>query len=128
MNYIYINKSNGRKFVLDPCITCGDKVCVIDMINCEHKFLSPKTLKRNYSKTVTEDYVVEVVAFTGMKLGMFMVSHTCTNEMVVFTKSNKCLVFDADLGIQTNAKNPKFANKMIDTHNYTEHSLNWVLN
>lgn len=126
MNYIYTNKSNGRRFFLNPEINMGDKVCLTDMATCEDKFLSPKTLKRNYTKDIWEEEVAEVVAFTGMKLGMFKLFYF-NGVWMVWTKSRKCLEFDAD-GNQTNAKNPKFANKIQISYGFSEMALNWALN
>jgi hypothetical protein len=128
MNYIYINTRDNRQYILNPMITMGEKVCLVDMANCEDKFVSLKTLKRWYSKTITEQPVVELRAFTGMKIGLFRAElATNTNTLYLWTKQNKLLTFDLDMGNQTNAKNPKFANRIHDTYDFLESSLNWVL-
>lgn len=128
MNYIYINTRDNRQYILNPMITMGEKVCLVDMANCEDKFVSLKTLKRWYSKTITEQPVVELRAFTGMKIGLFRAElATNTNTLYLWTKQNKLLTFDPDMGNQTNAKNPKFANRIHDTYDFLESSLKWVL-
>ena len=128
MNYIYTNTRDGKKYILNPQINMGDKVCLVDMSSCEDKFVSPKTLKRWYTKDVTNDSVVEIRAFTGMKLGLFrVIGVDCGNNLVVWTKNNKCLLFDPDMGNQTNANNPKFANRVYQTYNFLECSLEWAL-
>lgn len=128
MNYIYTHICDNRQYILNPMITIGEKVCLVDMANCEDKFVSPNTLKRWYNKTVTEQPVVELRAFTGMKIGLFRAELSLnTNTLYLWTKQNKFLTFDPDTGNQTNAKNPKFANRIHDTYDFLESSLNWVL-
>lgn len=128
MNYIYTNTRDNRQYVLNPMVTMDEKVCLVDMASCEDKFVSPKTLKRWYSKTVTEQPVVELRAFTGMKIGLFRAElATNTNTLYLWTKQNKLLTFDPDMGTQTNAKNPKFANRIHNTYDFLESSLKWVL-
>lgn len=128
MNYIYTNTRDNRQYILNPMITMGEKVCLVDMANCEDKFVSPKTLKRWYSKTMTDDIIVELRAFTGMKLGLFRVSGcSLDGKLIVWTKNNKCLTFDPDMGNQTNAKNPKFANRVYQDYNFMECTLRWAL-
>lgn len=128
MNYIYTNTRNNRQYVLDPQTTMGEKVCLVDMATCEDKFVSVKTLKRRYSKTVTNQLVVELRAFTGMKIGLFRADFAPNTKTVyLWTKQNKLLTFDPDMGNQTNSKNPKFANRIHNTYDFLESSLNWVL-
>ena len=128
MNYIYTNTRDNRQYILNPMITMGEKVCLVDMASCEDKFVSPKTLKRWYSKTVIEQPVVELRAFTGMKIGLFRSELGLnTNTLYLWTKQNKLLTFDPDMGTQTNAKNPKFANRIHNPYDFLKSSLNWVL-
>lgn len=128
MNYIYTNTRDNRQYILNPMVTMGEKVCLVDMANCEDKFVSPRTLKRWYSKTVTEQPVVELRAFTGMKIGLFRAELSLnTNTLYLWTKSNKLLTFDSHIGVQINAKNPRFANKIENTYDFLESTLNWVL-
>lgn len=128
MNYIYTNTRDNRQYILNPMITMGEKVCLVDMASCEDTFVSPKTLKRWYNKTVTEQPVVELRAFTGMKIGLFRAELALnTNTLYLWTKQNKFLTFDPGTGTQTNAKNPKFANRIHSTYDFLESSLKWVL-
>ena len=128
MNYIYTNTRNNRQYVLDPQITMGEKVCLVDMATCEDKFVSPKTLKRWYSKTVVDGIVVQVEAFTGMRLGLFRVyGADCNGNLIIWTKGDKCLLFNPETGKQTNAKSPKFANRIGTEYYFMESTLDWVL-
>lgn len=128
MNYIYTNTRDGKKYILNPQINMGDKVCLVDMSSCEDKFVSPRTLKRWYTKDITNDIVVEIRAFTGMKIGLFrVIGVNCSGELTVWTKSNKCLLFNPETGEQTNAKNPKFANKIGTEYCFMESTLYWAL-
>lgn len=128
MNYIYTNTRDNRQYILNPMITMGEKVCLVDMASCEDKFVSPKTLKRWYSKTVTEQPVVELRAFTGMKIGLFRAEFdTNVNTMYIWTKSNKLLTFDSHIGVQINAKNPRFANKIGSTYDFLKSTLEWAI-
>ena len=109
---IYTNRRDNRQYVLEAQLTQGDKVCLIDMKTGEHKFTAPSTLKRWYSKTeVSAVAYVTVSAFTGMKIGVFE-AHLINGFIEVFTKKGATLQFDPKTGIQTNARNPKFANKI----------------
>ena len=128
MNYIYTSNRDGKRYILNPEITMGSKICLVDMATCEDKFVSVNTLKRWYSKTVTNQLVVELRAFTGMKIGLFCADFaTNTKTVYLWTKQNKLLTFDPDMGNQTNSKNPKFANRIHNTYDFLESSLNWVL-
>ena len=129
MNYIYTNTRDNKRYILQPEISMGEKVCLIDMASCGYKFVSPKTLKRWYIKNETNDMVVELRAFTGMKLGLYRANHALNTDKVYFyTKSDKLLVFDYKTRMQTNAKNPKFANKINNVYEFTYTALNWALN
>lgn len=111
MNYIYTNTRNNRQYVLDPQTTMGEKVCLVDMTTCEDKFVSVKTLKRWYSKTVTNQLVVELRAFTGMLIGTFKVEKETKTTITVKTAKGK-LKFDKETGIQLDSNNQKFANRI----------------
>ena len=66
----------------------------------------------NYIKPAPEaPTTVEVKAFTGMVIGTFEITGSTATTLEVTTKKGK-LVFDRKTGIQTNAKNPKFANRI----------------
>lgn len=126
MNYIYTNTRNKKQYLLQPEIAMGDKLCLIDMRSCEYKFVVSRTLKRGYSKEVTKETVVELRAFTGMRLGLFRAS-ALGGDLAVWTKSGNCLTFDPYTGEQTNAKNFRYANRIGFAYDFTETSLNWVL-
>lgn len=127
MNYIFTNTRDNRTYLLNPEITCGNKVCLVDMTTCEDKFVSVSTLKRWYSKSVSNSPVVQVKAFTGMNIGLYLAETNRHGELMVWTKKNALLSFDPDMGTQTNAKNPKFANKVTNTYNWMQVSLDWAL-
>lgn len=59
----------------------------------------------------TKTVKVALQAFTGMFIGEFEATKTATTITVVTKKST--LTFDAKTLLQTNAKNPKFANKIV---------------
>lgn len=128
MNYIYTNNRDGKQYILNPEINKPGKVCLVGMASCEDKFVSVKTLKRWYSKTAVDGIVVRVEAFTGMKLGLFRVyGADCNGNLIVWTKNDKCLLFNPETGKQTNAKNPKFANRIGTEYYFMESTLDWVL-
>lgn len=57
---------------------------------------------------------VDIVAFTGMKIGTFTAHlDSETGHYIVHTKQNKELIFDIHTGLQLNAKNPKFGNRVV---------------
>ena len=115
---IYRNTRDDKYYVLDDMITQGEKVCLVPMDKrTEDKFVSPSTLKRWYTKVQEVPYIVEVKAFTGMKLGLFEATKRDGN-IEVWTKDNKLLVFDPSTDKQINAKNPKFANKLGSTYGW----------
>lgn len=108
---IYKDKRTDKLFVLDELITMGEKVCLVPFDKGEDKFVSPSTLKRWFCKWDEAPFIIEVRAFTGMKIGLFKPVTYNRESVTVLTKDNKFLDFDAKTGEQTNAKNPKFANK-----------------
>lgn len=115
---IYRNTRDDKYYVLDDMITQGEKVCLVPMDKrTDDKFVSPNTLKRWYTKVREVPYIVEVKAFTGMKLGLFEATKRDGN-IEVWTKDNKLLVFDLSTDKQINAKNPKFANKLGSTYGW----------
>ena len=128
MNYIYTSNRDGKRYILNPEITMSSKICLVDMATCEDKFVSVNTLKRWYSKTITNQLVVELRAFTGMKIGLFCADFAPNTKTVyLWTKQNKLLTFDPETGVQANAKNPKFANKIGADYSFMQSSLDWAL-
>lgn len=109
---IYTNRRDNRQYVLEEQLIQGNKSCLIDRQTGEHKFVAESTLKRWYSKEeVPAVRFVTVSAFTGMNLGMY-VANMVDGLVQVYTKKGATLQFDPNTGIQTNARNPKFANKI----------------
>lgn len=127
MNFIYTSSRDNRRYLLNPQLHMGNKVCLVDLITAEDKFVSPRTLKRWYSLTRTEDIFVQIKAFTGMNIGLYPIKAASETELYVITKSGKALWFDASTLKQTNAKNPKFANKVGIDYNYLESTLEWAV-
>lgn len=115
---IYKDKRTNKLFVLNDMITMGDKLCLVPMDKGEDKFVSPSTLKRWYTKWEETPYIVEIRAFTGMKIGLFKATKGDDGLLNVWTKSDKLLQFDAQTDKQVNAKNPKFANKIGMTYGW----------
>lgn len=109
---IYKDKRTEKLYVLNDMITMGEKVCMVPMDKGEDKFVSPSTLKRWYTKWEEAPYIIEVKAFTGMKIGLFKATKNDDGLLEVWTKAGKLMTFDGKSGTQTNAKNPKFANKI----------------
>ena len=108
---IYKDKRTEKLYVMNEMLTMGEKVCMVPMDKSEDKFVSPSTLKRWYIKWEEAPYIVEVQAFTGMKIGLFKATKNAEGNLEVWTKTNH-LVFDLKTDKQINAKNPKFANKL----------------
>lgn len=113
---IYTNTRDNTQYVLEPSITQGDKLCLISLKNGEHKFVAPTTLKRWYTKTEQQDALyVTVCAFTGMPIGCYKVVSVEGNIVEVLTKAGNILKFDSTTGLQINANNPRFANRICWT-------------
>lgn len=113
---IYTNTRDNTQYVLEPTITQGDKVCLIALKNGEHKFVAPSTLKRWYTKTEQpESLYVTVCAFTGMPIGCYKASNIGNGIIEVLTKAGNFLRFDQNTGLQINANNPRFANRICWT-------------
>lgn len=72
--------------------------------------MNTKSAKKPYIHR-QNSVTVKMVAFTGMNIGDFTAIKT-QQGYVVITKTNKVLHFN-DAGVQTDAKNPKFGNKLI---------------
>lgn len=56
--------------------------------------------------------LVEVKAFTGMVIGLFKVVKETKTKLGVVTAKGDKLIFDKKTGLQTNANNPRFANRI----------------
>lgn len=42
MNYIYTSTRDNSRYILDPQVTMGNKVCLVNLSTCEDKFVSPQ--------------------------------------------------------------------------------------
>lgn len=115
---IYKDKRTNKLYALNEMITMGSKVNLVCLSHAEEKFVSPSTLKRWYSKWDEANMVVQLKAFTGMDLGFYKVHTETKDTITIMTKQGKFLDFDKISYAQTNAKNPKFANKLGMTLGY----------
>ena len=115
---IYKDKRTEKLYVLNDMLTMGDKVCMVPMDKGEDKFVSPSTLKRWYTKWEETPYIIEVKAFTGMKIGLFKATKAEDGLLQAWTKAGKLMLFDPKTDKQINAKNPKFANKIGMTYGW----------
>lgn len=71
--------------------------------------MSIKTLK-----TAKVGDKVTMLTFTGMNLGQFEVAKAGKTKIAIIKKDGTQAEFSRETGIQTNAANPKFANKIVD--------------
>lgn len=108
---LYRDNRTQKVYVLEEYITMGNKVCLVPTDKGDDKFLSPNTLKRHFTFW-GEELMVEVKAFTGMKIGVFKVAYYDKGIIQVWTKDNKLMIFDRQNDKQSNAKNPKYANQI----------------
>lgn len=80
----------------------------------ESKKAEPKKEPRKAApkeKKTFEKYV-PVVMFTGLPIGNLGVVTETEKEIVCETSDSRILIFDKDTGLQTNARNPRFANRI----------------
>lgn len=69
---------------------------------------------RAFAVAAVVTVTVDIVAFTGMKIGTFeALLDAETGHYIIHTKQDKVLIFDTRTGVQLNAKNPKFGNKVV---------------
>ena len=109
---IYKDTRTNKLYALDEMITMGNKVCLKPFDKQDDKFVAPSTLKRWYTKWDEAQVIVEVKAFTGMKIGLFKVASYDKDTYSVWTKNNQLMIFDRHTDKQLNAKNEKYANKL----------------
>lgn len=57
---------------------------------------------------------VSMLTFTGMNLGQFEITKAGKTKLAVMKKDGTQAEFSRETGIQTNANNPKYANKIVD--------------
>ena len=69
-----------------------------------------KFTEHGEGEKIVEDVVI-VKAFTGMVIGEFEIVKQTKTKIGVITKDGNKLIFNRMTRLQTNAKNPKFANR-----------------
>lgn len=65
-------------------------------------------------KTAKVGDKVTMLTFTGMNLGQFEVTKSGKTKIAIVKKDGSVAEFSRETGIQTNAENAKYANKVID--------------
>lgn len=106
----------GKRFLIDT-LTALFQQDGYEVPACCTKIPEKKTkqgTKREYKDTpdsVGEDEVV-MRAFTGMLIGVFKIVKKTKTYIAVETARGQSLKFDKKTGIQMDAKNPKFANRI----------------
>lgn len=65
-------------------------------------------------KTAKVGDKVSMLGFTGMNLGQFEISKAGKTKLAITKKNGDVVEFSRETGIQTNANNPKYANKIVD--------------
>lgn len=71
-------------------------------------------------KTVKVGDKVTMLTFTGMNLGQFEVTKAGKTKIAIVKKDGTQAEFSRETGLQTNADNPKYANKVVDLIPETE--------
>ena len=57
---------------------------------------------------------VSMLTFTGMNLGQFEITKAGKTKIAIMKKDGTQAEFSRETGVQTNANNPKYANKVVD--------------
>ena len=57
---------------------------------------------------------VTMLTFTGMNLGQFEIAKASKTKVAILKKDGTQAEFSRETGVQTNANNPKYANKIVD--------------
>lgn len=65
-------------------------------------------------KTAKVGDKVTMLTFTGMNLGQFEITKANKAKVAIMKKDGTQAEFSRETGIQTNANNPKYANKIVD--------------
>lgn len=65
-------------------------------------------------KTAKVGDKVSMLTFTGMNLGQFEITKAGKTKLAVMKKDGTQAEFSRETGLQTNANNPKYANKIVD--------------
>lgn len=100
-------KGNGYKIRFISTEDKFDEDC--DKYN--HKLEVAKAARKAISKTKPKKIKVVLKAFTGMTIGEFTAIASASGNLYYVTTKKGLLVFDSSF-VQTNSKNPRFANKI----------------
>ena len=65
-------------------------------------------------KTAKVGDKVTMLTFTGMNLGQFAITKAGKTKIAILKKDGTQAEFSRETGLQTNADNPKYANKVVD--------------
>ena len=68
----------------------------------------------NTLKTAKVGDKVTMLTFTGMNLGQFEITKAGKAKIAIMKKDGTQAEFSRETGLQTNAANPKYANKVVD--------------
>lgn len=104
----------GKKFIIETLVKLFEKDGYEVPESCKKVPEKKKAAQREYKDTpdsVGEDEVV-MRAFTGMLIGVFKIVKKTKTYISVETARGQSLKFDKKTGIQMDAKNPKFANRI----------------
>ena len=71
-------------------------------------------------KTAKVGDKVSMLTFTGMNLGQFEIAKAGKTKLAITKKDGTTAEFSRETGLQTNANNPKYANKICDPIPETE--------
>jgi hypothetical protein len=82
-------------------------------LNAERRHnMSNNTIKT--LKTAKVGDKVSMLTFTGMNLGQFEIAKAGKTKLAITKKNGDVAEFSRETGLQTNANNPKFANRIVD--------------
>lgn len=106
----------GKKFLVETLVALFEKDGY-EVPNCCKSVPEKKQSSANRKYTddpgeVAEDEVV-VRAFTGMLIGVFKIAKQTKTYIMVKAVNGSELKFDKKTGLQLNAKNPRFANRIV---------------
>lgn len=109
---IYKENATGKLYALQEELRMGSKVCLKPFDRREDKFVAPSTIKRNYTLQDEKDLIVEVKAFTGMKIGLFEAAWNISDDLIYVFSKKGVLMFNVKDYKQVNSNNLKYANKL----------------
>lgn len=104
----------GKQFLIDILVKLFEKDGYEVPEACKKVPQKKQGTSRKYTDNpgeVAEDEVV-MRAFTGMLIGVFKIVKKTKTHVTIKTANGKDMKFDKKTGIQADAKNPKFANRI----------------